>query len=141
MPLSQALPPHKTTHENGGADEIDATGLTGAGGGGGGGGWEEVSTYGAKLAAGRDTVLDQNEDAYLYMDGGGDIELTAGAAGLGSVSLFPSNSGIVDVGSGNGVRMPRLAADPASPATGQTYYNTVSNKLRCWDGTAWQVLW
>lgn len=35
--------------------------------------------------------------------------------------------------------MPRAAA-PASPATGTIYFDSTTNKLRCWDGTLWQNL-
>lgn len=34
-----------------------------------------------------------------------------------------------------------LAADPATPGEGQTYFNTVSKKVRVWDGTTWTDLW
>jgi hypothetical protein len=34
---------------------------------------------------------------------------------------------------------PRLASAPASPAFGQMYYDTTSNQLKWWNGTAWQV--
>jgi hypothetical protein len=55
MPLSQpsgggAVTAHATSHQNGGADEIDATGLTGVGGGGG-----SVSA----------TVLSPSSDTYI----------------------------------------------------------------------------
>lgn len=39
---------------------------------------------------------------------------------------------------GDGLRFPRLAADPASPVEGQVYYNTTDDKLKMWDGTAWK---
>lgn len=35
------------------------------------------------------------------------------------------------------LRTPRLASAPASPVVGEVYYDTVANKLLCWDGTAW----
>jgi hypothetical protein len=34
-----------------------------------------------------------------------------------------------------------LAAAPASPVEGQTYYDSVLHKMRTWDGTAWQNHW
>lgn len=30
---------------------------------------------------------------------------------------------------------------PASPSKGTVYYDSGTNKLRCWDGTAWYNLW
>lgn len=32
---------------------------------------------------------------------------------------------------------PRLAGAPSSPVTGEVYYNTATNKLYWWNGTAW----
>lgn len=37
------------------------------------------------------------------------------------------------------LKPPRLASAPSSPAFGQMYYDTVSNQLKWWNGTAWQV--
>lgn len=33
-----------------------------------------------------------------------------------------------------------LDTDPGSPTAGFTYYNTTTNKLRCYDGSAWNNL-
>jgi len=35
----------------------------------------------------------------------------------------------------------QLAAAPASPAEGRTYYDTALHKVRTWDGTTWQSHW
>ncbi len=35
---------------------------------------------------------------------------------------------------------PKLASAPASPTAGQIYYDTATNKLRCYDGTNWNDL-
>jgi hypothetical protein len=35
------------------------------------------------------------------------------------------------------LKPPRLASAPSSPALGQLYYNTGSNQLLYWNGTAW----
>ncbi len=34
-----------------------------------------------------------------------------------------------------------LATAPASPSPGATYYDTATNKVRTWDGTAWRDHW
>src|SRR5215471_7672898 len=36
------------------------------------------------------------------------------------------------------IRVHQLGTAPASPVTGQMYYDTVGNILYWWDGTAWQ---
>ena len=43
-----------------------------------------------------------------------------------------------DAVTASGVVPPNLASDPASPITGQVYYNTTKNHLRQWNGTSWQ---
>jgi microcystin-dependent protein len=37
------------------------------------------------------------------------------------------------------LRPPRLGSPPASPALGEMYYDTTTNQIKWWDGTAWQV--
>lgn len=37
----------------------------------------------------------------------------------------------------NNARVQNLSADPSSPVTGQTYFNTVTGRLRVYSGTAW----
>ena len=32
-------------------------------------------------------------------------------------------------------------AAPGSPTAGMIYYDSTANKLKCWDGTAWNDLW
>jgi hypothetical protein len=46
----------------------------------------------------------------------------------------------VRVNSTGSVRFIGLAADPASPVAGDVYYNSTTNKLRCFDGTIWNDL-
>lgn len=38
---------------------------------------------------------------------------------------------------GTGIQFQQLSSDPASPVSGQVYYNTSSNKLKQYDGSSW----
>lgn len=180
MPLSQALPPHKTTHENGGTDEIDATGLTGAGGGSA---EFDVDGTAYRLPTGKDTVAQEDpadgtearltmaagvvelfaddgssDNATINMSGSGiDIEtaggndITLSAAGsaadinlLADASIVLSMGGAasrVAMAGGIGVTFPALTADPTPAGNNLLYFNTTTDKLRCWDGAAWNDLW
>jgi len=60
-------------------------------------------------------------------------------------TLIPENENDnINVGTG-AVRATRLdfvpSTVPSTPATGYCYFDSTSNKLTCWDGTAWQEAW
>lgn len=38
------------------------------------------------------------------------------------------------------VRLQNLASDPSTPVVGQAYFNTVSNKIRTWNGSTWDEM-
>lgn len=170
MPLSQALPAHKTSHENGGTDEIDATGLTGAGGGGAAQFDEVGSLYRLKPTfdtLAQDDLGDGSEgtiqmtggymlltvsgtgprDASFEMDGStGDVTAVA----EGDLELLVDGDAVVSIGGaakrlviagGMGVTFPALAADPSPGAYNMIYFNTTTDKHRAWDGAAWNDLY
>jgi hypothetical protein len=76
------------------------------------------------------------------------IGFTNGAAGNNGSLIFSTSSSIF--GSNNvervrikptgQVRFFPLAADPAGAETGDVYYNSTSNKLKCYNGTTWNDL-
>ena len=76
------------------------------------------------------------------------IGITNGAAGNNGSLIFSTSSSIF--GSNNvervrikptgQVRFFPLAADPAGAETGDVYYNSTSNKLKCYNGTSWNDL-
>jgi hypothetical protein len=57
-----------------------------------------------------------------------------------TVTINTAGVGRVNITGGNGLVFPVLAADPSSPIAGQTYYNSISHKLRTYDGTIWNDL-
>jgi hypothetical protein len=83
---------------------------------------------------------------------GGDVKM----AGANITTLRPLN-GLVIIESAGGVwrvtgigaqsvdaignlRIGNLAADPATPSAGTIYYNTVTNKLKFYNGSTWEVV-
>ena len=69
----------------------------------------------------------------------------AAVGGIGTVGAHPfiiytSNTERVRVKSTGQVRFVPLAADPSGAETGDVYYNSSSNKLKCYNGTIWNDL-
>jgi hypothetical protein len=111
---------------------------------------------------GRDAYLNLQSDQAKLVAGdgtdGADITIAGSAfskaaiisvsdnsgADFSSVDIEPTSIDLFTAGpvtiEGAGVVFPRLTADPGSPVEGQTYMNTTTHKLRCWDGSAWQNL-
>jgi hypothetical protein len=67
------------------------------------------------------------------------IGLFATQAG-GELVLASANTIRVRVKAGGQVRFVPLASDPASAEAGDVYYNSSSNKLKCYNGTTWNDL-
>lgn len=100
-----------------------------------------------------------DDDAYtgsLYVWSGnvtgtarpGEIQLKTGdhedgdGKNISLVTGTPSGTGargtvVIDA---NALRLPSAAADPTGIAAGDLYYNTVSNKLRFYNGAAWETV-
>lgn len=144
-------------------DEVDVT-IAATGGGGGSDFDKTVPTYRFPAGGGYTQIAQEDpadgSNAYVDMqygevllvatpDGSNfvqvgllfNLNISLSTVGSGSIVLNAGPSGIVSQGAGKGFRFRNLNADPSSPVTGLTYYNTVSNKLRCWDGSAWNDLW
>jgi hypothetical protein len=76
------------------------------------------------------------------------IGVSNGAAGSNGTLIFSTCSSIftntnterVRIKPTGQVRFFPLAADPAGAETGDVYYNSVSNKLKCYNGTIWNDL-
>jgi hypothetical protein len=66
------------------------------------------------------------------------------SSGTQFASLVASGStaanGKMAINSQAGLRMPVATTDPVGAEAGTVYYNTSTNKLRCYDGTSWNNL-
>ena len=67
------------------------------------------------------------------------FQLTATQA-TGELLLGSGNSTRMRVKAGGQVRFVPLASDPASAEAGDVYYNSSSNKLKCYNGSTWNDL-
>lgn len=66
--------------------------------------------------------------------GGGDLELRA-SSGAGN-----DPTTVLNIMKNGSTKFIPLSADPSNPEEGQVYFNSTSNKLRCYDGTTWNNL-
>jgi hypothetical protein len=69
--------------------------------------------------------------------------LNAGFVGTGTnqpLNIVSNNVARVVVKAQGQVRFVPLAADPTSPEAGDVYYNSTTNKLRCYNGSIWNDL-
>ena len=110
--------------------------------------FKDAGSGNVRFGRGINELLDENESAYLFMDGSGSVDLNAGSESemrieandgtAGGTTAAPKH---VLVG-GHGVVFPLLSADPSGPHSteGQVYMNTTTHKLRCYNGSTWNDL-
>jgi hypothetical protein len=70
---------------------------------------------------------------------GGPIVFSTSAAGSSGTTLNAASERVRVKPTGQ-VRFQPLAADPANAEAGDVYYNSVDNKLKCYNGTTWNDL-
>jgi hypothetical protein len=63
-------------------------------------------------------------------------------SGAGEFSIYDDTAGLerLRIKSAGQLRFVPLASDPGSAEAGDVYYNSTTNKLRCYNGTAWNDL-
>jgi hypothetical protein len=66
--------------------------------------------------------------------------LAIGTTSTGVVALFTNTTERLRVKGNGQVRFVPLAAAPGSPEAGDVYYDSTTNKLRCYNGTTWNDL-
>jgi hypothetical protein len=66
--------------------------------------------------------------------------LAIGTTSTGVVALFTNTTERLRVKANGQVRFVPLAAAPGSPEAGDVYYDSTTNKLRCYNGTIWNDL-
>lgn len=97
-----------------------------------------------RFAPGRTVLYDENDEAYLNLDGDIDQAAYTGnrwSAGVNNGDPATDSSSWHTLYGGSGLKFPDLAADPTSPFENLTYYNTTTHKLRTYDGSSWHDLW
>lgn len=73
----------------------------------------------------------------FYIQSGTSVDVTTPSWNFASDTTFALGTNNPFSFTGSAVRMANLAADPSSPANGWIYYNTTSNKFRCYQAGAW----
>jgi hypothetical protein len=101
-------------------------------------------------AAGRGNVsINGSTDSILVLQNAGataayaiadSVGLEIGASGSRLILFVTNSISRMRVKQNGQVRFVPLAADPAGAETGDVYYNSVSNKLKCYNGTTWNDL-
>jgi hypothetical protein len=85
-----------------------------------------------------------NSNPFAYRIGGGGLGIGAATeTGTTAPMVFYTGQGGVErvrIKATGQVRFQPLAADPAGAEAGDVYYNSVSNKLKCYNGTTWNDL-
>ena len=87
-------------------------------------------SYTGTIGEGADATLSSSGTALLH----------GNAAAWTSQTFYTGGTSRVVVKQNGQVRFVPLAADPASPEAGDVYYNSSSNKLKCYNGTTWNDL-
>jgi hypothetical protein len=96
-------------------------------------------------------ISNANTGSIYYTDGGasypfdefGNLVIQPRTSAARSVVIATGSTTPVEravVKSTGQVRFVPLAADPAGAESGDVYYNSVSNKLKCYNGTTWNDL-
>ena len=76
------------------------------------------------------TLQSNGNDFYLNMKGSGSTIFRNGSGDTERMRIKPNGQ----------LRFVPLAADPAGAEAGDVYYNSISNKLKCYNGTTWNDL-
>jgi hypothetical protein len=87
-------------------------------------------SYTGTIGEGADATLSSSGTALLH----------GNAAAWTSQTFYTGGTSRVVIKQNGQARFVPLAADPASPEAGDVYYNSTSNKLKCYNGTTWNDL-
>jgi hypothetical protein len=87
-------------------------------------------SYTGTIGEGADATLSSSGTALLH----------GNAAAWTSQTFYTGGTSRAVIKQNGQVRFVPLAADPASPESGDVYYNSTSNKLKCYNGTTWNDL-
>jgi hypothetical protein len=76
----------------------------------------------------------------FQLEFGGTTNSIAGSNANNTMNIYTNNVLRVSAKANGQVRFIPLAADPAGAEAGDVYYNSTSNKLKCYNGTTWNDL-